>query len=189
SPGSMTFEVQDVPRLAGLAHRRGCVVLMDNTWATPLFFRPFEHGVDVSIQAATKYIVGHSDALLGAVVVREAAIEERLRTAWAELGQTAGPDECYLALRGLRTLDVRMRRHHENALEVARWLSARPEVRRVLPPALETCPGHAFWKRDYSGASGLFGIELQPFGANAICAMVDGLEVFGIGAGWGGCES
>jgi cysteine-S-conjugate beta-lyase len=189
SPGSMTFEVQDVPRLADLAHKHRCIVLTDNTWATPLFFRPFKHGVDISIQAATKYIVGHSDALLGAVVVGDRAVEDRVRTAWAELGQTAGPDECYLALRGLRTLDVRMRRHNENALHIAEWLSTRPEVQRVLYPALESCPGHVFWKRDYLGASGLLGVELRPYSAPAISSMVDGLELFGIGAGWGGCES
>lgn len=189
SPGSMTFEVQEVPLLADLAHRHGCIVLMDNTWATPLFFRPFEHGVDISIHAATKYIVGHSDALMGVVVAGERSVEERVRTAWAELGQTAGPEECYLALRGLRTLDLRMRRHYDSALRVAAWLASRREVECVLYPALASSPGYALWKRDYLGASGLFGVELRPYPAHAVASMVDGLRLFGIGASWGGCES
>ena len=162
---------------------------MDNTWATPLFFRPFEHGVDISIHSATKYIAGHSDALMGVVIAGERPLEERVRTAWAELGQTAGPDECYLALRGLRTLDVRLRRHYDSALRVAEWLASRPEVERVLYPALESSPGHALWRRDFLGASGLFGVEFGPCPARAVANMVDKLQLFGIGASWGGCES
>ncbi len=161
SPGSVTFEVQDVPAIAAAAHRAGLVVLFDNTWASPLYFKPFAHGVDVSIQAATKYIVGHADAMLGMVVTREEHYEALRRTA-VQLGHSAAPDDVYLALRGLRTLSLRMARHHKNALEVATWLQNRPEVARVLYPALPSDPGHALWRRDFTGASGLFGVALGP---------------------------
>jgi cystathionine beta-lyase len=188
SPGSQTFEVQDVPAIAEAAHEAGCVVLMDNTWASPHLFKPFAHGVDVSIQAATKYIVGHSDAMMGVITTTE-AVHERVRAAAFDLGASAGPDDVYLALRGLRTLAVRLERHMRNALKVAEWLAQRPEVDRVLYPALPGDPGHALWRRDFLGASGLFGVVLAPAPKAAVAAMLDGLELFAMGYSWGGYES
>jgi cystathionine beta-lyase len=164
------------------------VVLFDNTWASPLYFKPFAHGVDVSIQAATKYIVGHADAMLGIVVSREEHYEALRRTA-VQLGHSAAPDDVYLALRGLRTLSLRMARHHKNALEVATWIQNRPEVARVLYPALPGDPGHALWRRDFTGASGLFGVALGPCPKEAVTAMLDGFELFSMGVSWGGFES
>src|SRR5579859_3025413 len=188
SPGSLTFEVQDIPAIADVAHRHGAIVMMDNTWASPYLFRSFEHGVDVSIHAATKYIGGHSDVMLGAVVTNE---ENWLpvRTMAADLGHCAGPDDVYLALRGLRTMSVRLERQQKNALTVARWLQTRPEVSRVLYPALPEDPGHALWKRDFLGAASLFGVVLRPAAQEAVYAMIDALDLFGIGASWGGFES
>lgn len=188
APGSQTFEMQDIPAIAEAAHVRNAWVLMDNTWATPLYFKPFEHGVDVSIQAATKYIVGHADAMLGAITANERAAA-KIDAAHTDLGLCPGPEDCYLALRGLRTLGVRLERHWASALEMARWLSERPEVRRVLHPALPDDPGHAIWKRDFTGASGLFSIVLNPVSEAAVTAMLDGLELFGMGYSWGGFES
>ena len=188
APGSLTFEMQDVPAIAAAAHARGAMVLMDNTWATPVFFKPFAHGVDVSIHAATKYIVGHSDAMLGVVTTTEAAFEA-VRDAADTIGVCAGPDDVYLATRGIRTMPVRLRQHQANALALARWLQARPEVSRVLYPALPDDPGHALWKRDFTGASGLFGVVLRPASEAAVAAMLDGLRLFGMGASWGGYES
>ena len=188
SPGSLTFEVQDVPAIAAAAHEAGAKVLMDNTWASPYLFRSFEHGVDVSIHAATKYIVGHSDVMLGAVITNE-EMYLPVRTMAADLGHCAGPDDAYFALRGLRTLSVRLERHEKNALAVARWLQTRPEVSRVLYPALPEDPGHALWKRDFLGASGLFGVVLKPAPKAAVYAMIDALDLFGIGSSWGGFES
>jgi len=189
SPGSLTFEVQDIPAIAEAAHAAGAVVLMDNTWSAGYFFRPFEHGVDVSIQAATKFLVGHSDAMLGVATAANAAIWQRLKETAVELGTCAGPDDCYLGLRGLRTLAVRMRRHQETGLKLAHWLKARPEVDRVLHPALPDCPGHALWKRDFTGACGLFSIVLKTKSKEALAAMLDGLEVLAMGYSWGGYES
>jgi cystathionine beta-lyase len=188
SPGSITFEVQDVPAIAEAAHRAGLVVLFDNTWASPLNFKPFTHGVDVSIHAATKYIVGHSDAMLGMIVSREAHYDTLRRTA-IDLGHSAAPDDVYLALRGLRTMAVRLARHQESALVVATWLQGRPEVARVFYPALPGDPGHALWRRDFTGASGLFGVELTPCTKAAVAAMLDGLDLFALGVSWGGFES
>ncbi len=188
SPGSHTFEVQDVPGIAAAAHARDCTVILDNTWASPLFFRPFEHGVDVSIQAATKYVSGHSDVMLGAITTTEETHVVVRKTAQA-LGATVGPDDLYLGLRGLRTLDVRLRRHMESGLALARWLADRPEVERVLHPGLEGDPGHALWRRDFLGASGLFGMILRPAPPAAYDAFLDGLELFGMGYSWGGFES
>jgi cystathionine beta-lyase len=188
APGSLTFEMQDVPAIARAAHAGGAVVMMDNTWATPLYFKPLAHGVDISIQAATKYIGGHSDLLMGTT----AATEEhypRLRRGMQDLGCYVSPDDCYLALRGLRTLSVRLERHQANALKLATWLRHRPEVERVLYPALPDDPGHAIWRRDFQGAAGLFGILLKPCPENAWHALVEGLELFGLGASWGGYES
>jgi cystathionine beta-lyase len=189
SPGSHTFEVQDVPALAAVAHARGAKVLMDNTWGIH-FFQPFRHGVDVSIQALTKYVVGHSDVLLGAVTTNSGADWTRLRSAALELGQYASPDDCWLALRGVRTLAVRLERQMRSGLEVAQWLATRPEVKLVLHPALPDSPGHALWRRDFTGACSLFGVVLQPeFRPDAVDAMAESLELFGMGASWGGYES
>ena len=188
APGSLTFEMQDIPAIAQAAHARGAVVLADNTWGTPYFFRSFEHGVDVSIHAATKYISGHSDVMLGLVVTNERCWLPVRRTI-AEYGFIASPDDCYLALRGFRTIGVRMRRQMESALTVARWLEKRPEVQRVIYPALETDPGHAIWQRDFEGAASLFACVLQPAGDASVAAFVDALQLFGIGSSWGGFES
>ena len=188
SPGSLTFEIQDVPAICAVARARGIVTMIDNTWATPLYCKPLALGVDVSIQAATKYVVGHSDAMLGAITVNESAWS-RLRSTHYELGHSAAPDDVYLAQRGLRTMAVRLARHWETGLRLAEWIGRQPEVERVLHPALPGDPGHALWKRDFTGASGLFGIVLKPVGAKAFAALVDGLELFGLGASWGGFES
>ena len=188
SPGSLTFEVQDIPAIAAAAQARGAVVIMDNTWSGGLYFQPFERGIDVSVQAATKYIVGHSDAMLGTIT----AIEElatKIKTTANGLGYCAGPDDCYLGLRGLRTISPRMARHQETALTLAHWLAARPEVARVLHPAFPNCPGHEFWKRDFSGSSGLFGVVLEDYPKAAVEAMLDGMELFAMGFSWGGYES
>jgi cystathionine beta-lyase len=189
SPGSHTFEVQDVPALAKVAHAHGAKVLMDNTWGIH-HFQPFEHGVDVSIQALTKYVVGHSDVLLGSIVTNSDEDWERVRGAALTLGMYASPDDCWLALRGLRTMAVRMERQMQSALEVAKWLQGRPEVAQVLHPGLPGAPGHEIWKRDFTGACSLFGLVLQPgFSQAAAHAMTNSLELFGIGASWGGYES
>jgi cystathionine beta-lyase len=188
SPGSLTFEVQDVPAIVEAAHRKGCLVVMDNTWASPLFFKPFAHGVDVSIQAATKYIGGHSDLMMGIVTCTE-ALYEQVRQGAMELATASAPDDCYLALRGLRTLATRLERHQRSGLEIAEWLRGRPEVAAVLHPALPDDPGHALWRRDFLGASGLFGFVLRPCSRGALAAMLDGMELHGMGYSWGGYES
>jgi len=188
SPGSLTFEVQDIPALVAAAHARGARVVLDNTWATPLGFRAFDHGVDVSVHAATKYIGGHSDVLLGAIVA-SAETFPTLHRLWTDMGVTASPDDCFLGLRGLRTLGVRLQRHAASARDVATWLAQRPEVREVLYPALPGNRGHALWKRDFRGASGLFGVVLQPVDAVRIAKMLDGMRLFGLGWSWGGFES
>ncbi|MEE8560238.1 MAG: cystathionine beta-lyase [Alphaproteobacteria bacterium] len=188
SPGSLTFEVQDVPAIAEAAHARGAVLILDNSWATPLYFEAFQHGVDISIQAATKYLVGHSDAMLGVIVTSKEAFK-KVRTAAAVVGACPGPDECYLALRGLRTLAVRLDRHQQAGLEIARWLKGRKEVARILHPAFAECPGHEIWKRDFTGASGVFGVILKDYPKRAVAAMLDGMELFAMGYSWGGYES
>lgn len=188
APGSLTFEMQDVPAIVAAARRAKVATAMDNTWATPLFFRPLAHGVDVSILSATKYIAGHSDLMMG-LITTTAATYATVRRAVEDFGGSAAPDDCYLALRGLRTLSVRLERHQRNALTLARWLQQQPEVARVLHPALPEDPGHALWKRDFAGASGLFAIELAPAPDAAVAAMLDGLELFGMGYSWGGFES
>ncbi len=188
SPGSLTFEMQDIPAIAAAAHARGIPVAADNTWATPYYFRPFEKGIDISIHSATKYIVGHADVILGTI----GATEEHWRTirqTAADYGYAVSPDDCYLALRGLRTLAPRLRQQMQNALVVARWLEQRPEVARVLYPALESDPGHSIWKRDMSGAASLFSIELRPVPEAAVKAAINSLCYFGHGASWGGFES
>ena len=188
SPGSFTFEVQDVPAIAAAAHARGIAVIMDNTWATPLHFNALAHGVDLSVQAVTKYVSGHSDVLMGSVTAN-AAFKDRLVDTHGTLGLCASGDEAYLAARGLRTLAVRLKRHQESATEIAAWLKTRDEVARVLYPPLHDDPGHALWKRDFTGACGLFSIVLHPVSEKALNAMVDGLEHFGLGYSWGGFES
>lgn len=188
SPGSQTFEMQDIPAIAAAAHARDLWVLADNTWATPLFCKPLALGADVSIQAATKYIVGHADAMLGAVT-GNARAARHLEYAKEALGTCPGSEETYLGLRGLRTLDVRLERHQKSALAVAEWLAGRREVDRVLYPALPNDPGHALWKRDYTGASGLFSVVLKPISETSLAAFLDGLELFGMGYSWGGYES
>ena len=188
SPGSQTFEVQDIPAIAKAAHEAGAVLILDNTWATPLFFKSFAHGADVSIHAATKYIVGHADAMLGAVTATEAASRAIVKT-HEELGLCPGPEDVYLGLRGLRSLGVRLERHQKSALEMARWLAERPEVARVIHPGLPLDPGHAIWKRDFTGCSGLFSIVLKPVAHDRLAAMLDDLSLFGMGYSWGGFES
>ncbi|MBP1019724.1 cystathionine beta-lyase [Serratia fonticola] len=188
SPNSNTFELQDVAAIARIAHQRGITVIMDNSWATPFFFKPHEHGVDLSIQAGTKYLAGHSHAMLGTVSAT-ARLWPKLKQLHGDLGLCVGPDDIYLALRGLRTLGVRLREHQRNALAIARWLTGREEVQAVLYPALEDCPGHPIWQRDFKGASGLFSIVLRPFPAQAIAAFLNGLRLFGLGYSWGGFES
>jgi cystathionine beta-lyase len=188
SPGSLTFEMQDIPAIAEAAHARGIPVLADNTWATPYFMRPYEKGIDVCIHAATKYIAGHSDVMIGTI----GSTEEHwraIRNTASEYGYTASPDDCYLTLRGLRTLAPRLRHQMAAALEVAGWLQQRPEVSRVLYPALPSDPGHALWKRDMTGAASLFGVELKPAPETAVRAMLNALTYFGHGSSWGGFES
>ena len=188
APGSQTFEMQDIPAVAAAAKQRDIWVLADNTWATPVFCRPLELGADVSIQAATKYIVGHADAMLG-TVTGNAKAARYLEQAKEGLGTCPGSEETYLGLRGLRTLAIRLERHQSSAIKIAEWLRARPEVDRVMHPALPSHPGHALWKRDFKGASGLFGAVLKPVPHKALAAFLDGLELFGMGYSWGGYES
>jgi cystathionine beta-lyase len=188
SPGSLTFEVQDVPAIAEAAHARGAAVLMDNTWATPLYFAAHAHGVDLSIQAGTKYVAGHSDVMIGSVSANE-RWWPRLKETHGNLGLCVGPDDVYLALRGLRTMGVRLERQQQSALAVARFLAGRPEVSRVLHPALEGAPGHALWKRDFRGACGLFAVVLKPASEAGLRAFLDALALFGMGYSWGGFES
>lgn len=188
APGSQSLEMPDVRAIAKVAHGRGAVVIDDNTWATPLYHRSLEQGVDISIQAATKYIGGHSDIMFGTIAANSQTwplVEEAVRA----LGVCVGPDDAFLALRGLRTLAVRLAHHQQSGLEMARWLAARPEVQRVLHPALETDPGHAIWKRDFTGACGLFSIVLQPAPQRAVDALLNALQLFGMGYSWGGFES
>lgn len=188
SPGSLTFEVCDLPAICLAAHSVGAFVLLDNTWASPLYFKPFEHGVDVSIQAATKYIVGHSDALLGVATANERAWP-LLKAGAHDFGQTASPDDLFLALRGLRTLPVRLQRHWSNGVTLARSLEQHPLVTRVMHPALPNDPGHDLWTRDFLGASGLFGIEVNTQDPTVLARLFDNLKLFGIGLSWGGFES
>jgi cysteine-S-conjugate beta-lyase len=189
SPGSLTFEVQDVPAIVAAARLRSLKTMLDNTWAAPLFLKPLALGVDVDIIAATKYIVGHSDAMMGIAVCTEESFLP-VRNAATEMGNHAAPDDCYLALRGLRSAGVRLRQHQKQALALATYLKARPEIERVMYPALPDDPGHALWQRDFSGASGLFGVALKRgTPKQAVDAMLDGYELYGMGASWGGFES
>jgi cystathionine beta-lyase len=189
SPGSHTFEVQDVPAIAAAAHAGGAKVLMDNTWGIH-HFQPFEHGVDVSIQAATKYLAGHSDVLIGSITVNNEDDWQTLHAGARQLGQLSSPDDCWLTLRGIRTMGVRLTAQMEAAMQVAHWLRKRPEVAQVLHPGLPGAPGHEIWKRDFTGSCSLFGVEFKPsFSAEATHAFCEALELFGIGASWGGFES
>ncbi|MGO4524082.1 cystathionine beta-lyase [Microvirga sp. 2MCAF35] len=188
APGSQSLEMQDIPAIAEVAHRHGAVVLMDNTWATPLLFPPHERGVDMAIEAGTKYLSGGSDLLLGLVSANERCFK-CLRETYDSFAMCPGPEDVFLGLRGLRTMALRLREHEKQALEMARWLEARPEVARVLHPALETYPGHEIWKRDFKGSSGLFSVILKPCSDQALAAMLDGLSLFGMGYSWGGFES
>lgn len=188
SPGSWTFEIQDVPAIVEVARRHDIVTLIDNTWASPLFFKPLALGVDVSIHAATKYIGGHSDLMMGTITMTE-TMDRRLRPAIWETTTASSPDDCALALRGLRTLSVRLERHQQSAIALAKWLEAQPEVEEVIHPALPNHPGHALWRRDFKGASGLFGFILKTAPAEALAAMLDKLSFFGMGYSWGGYES
>jgi len=188
APGSQSLEMQDIPAIAEVAHRHGAVVLMDNTWATPLLFPPHERGVDIAIEAGTKYLSGGSDLLLGMVSANERCFKA-LRDAYDSFAMCPGPEDVFLGLRGLRTMALRLREHEKQALDLARWLQARPEVARVLHPALESYPGHDIWKRDFKGSSGLFSVILKPCSDQALAAMLDGLSLFGMGYSWGGFES
>ena len=188
APGSQSFEMPDIPAIARAAHARGALVIDDNTWATPLFHRSLDQGVDVSIQAATKYIGGHSDIMFGTISANANAWP-MISATIAMLGVCAGPDDVFLALRGMRTLAVRLNQHYRSGVEMARWLASRPEVIRVLHPALESDPGHAIWKRDFTGASGLFSIVLKPAPQKAVDALLDTVKLFGMGFSWGGFES
>jgi cysteine-S-conjugate beta-lyase len=188
APGSQSFEMQDVPAIVAAAHAKDALAVMDNTWATPLYFRALDFGVDLSIQAGTKYIGGHADLMIGMVAANAAAWPQLAKTV-GTLGLCVGPDDIFLALRGLRTLSVRLARHQESGLKIARWMQQRPEVARVLYPALDNDPGHAIWRRDFSGACGLFALVLKPVPDAAIRAFLDALRLFGLGYSWGGYES
>jgi cystathionine beta-lyase len=188
SPGSLTMEVQDVPKISDIAHKHGCIVMLDNTWGAGINFKPFNYGVDVSVQAATKYIVGHSDVMLGTAT----AIEKywpQLRDYSYLMGQCTSPDDLYLALRGIRTLGVRLKQHQQSAIKVAQWLSGRSEVDKILHPAFKSCPGHEFFKRDFTGSNGLFSFTLNCGDRAALTAFLDGLNHFKMGYSWGGFES
>jgi cystathionine beta-lyase len=190
SPGSITLEVQDVPAIVDAAHRVGAMVVLDNTWSAGVYFDAFAHGVDVTMQALTKYVGGHSDLLLGSITVRDKAAYKRLGSTHQLVGCAASPDDCSLALRGMKTLAVRLKALEEAALALARWLAERPEIELVLHPALPSCPGHEFWKRDFTGSAGLFSIVFQrQFSKPQVLRFVDALELFEIGYSWAGVTS
>ena len=189
APGSLTFEMIDISAVAAEAHAAGALVIMDNTWATALLFQPFEHGVDIIVEAGTKYIGGHADIMLGLVTVKTPDQHFAIKSMANAMGNCPGPDDCYLGLRGLRTLSVRMERHQKNAIQIAEWLQGRKEIERVMYPALPNDPGYTIWKRDFNGACGLFGVILKKFSGDAVAAMLDNLELFAMGASWGGYES
>ncbi|WP_184719744.1 cystathionine beta-lyase [Caulobacter sp.] len=189
APGSLTFEMQDIPAIAKAANAKGVITLIDNTWAAGFYFKPLAHGVTISVQALTKYVGGHSDCFMGSATTMDETIGNQLGNAMWDIGWSVSPDDAYQMLRGLRTLAVRLPRHKENGLAVARWLQQRPEVLRVLHPALPDDPGHAIWKRDFTGACGLFGLVLKPCSQRAVHAFLDELKLFGLGFSWGGYES
>lgn len=189
SPGSLTFEVQDIPALAKVAHDGGAKLVVDNTWSGGVYFKPFTHGADVVVQAGTKYLGGHSDCLIGTLTSADEATARLIFQTLLQIGSNVSADDAYLTLRGMRTLSTRMAAHQETALALAKWLVKRPEVAKVLHPALKTCPGHALWKRDFSGASGLFGVILHPISTPALKVFFNSLRHFGMGFSWGGFES
>jgi cysteine-S-conjugate beta-lyase len=189
APGSQTFEMQDIPAIAKVAHARGALVIMDNTWATPLYYDSHKHGVDLSIQAGTKYYAGHSDVLIGTVSARTPEQYKMLRTCWEQLGVFTAPEDCFLTLRGIRTMPLRLKEQEKAGIEIAKWLQKRPEVKRVLHPALKDDPGYKIWKRDFTGASSLFSFILNPASQKAVAAFLEPLSLFGMGASWGGYES
>ena len=189
SPGSLTFEIADAPAIAAAAHARRIHTMLDNTWAAGLYFKPLDHGVDLSVQALSKYVGGHSDVFLGSIAVKDAKVAKRIDDVIEDFGWYVSPDDAYLALRGLRTLPVRLDQHQRSALKVAQWLEQQPEVAQVLYPALPSSPDHALWKRDFTGASGLMGVELKPGSREAAEAFLDALKLFGLGFSWGGFES
>lgn len=189
APGSQTFEMQDIPAIAAAARERGILTMMDNTWASPLYFDSHKLGADISVQAGTKYYAGHSDVLIGTVSGRTPELYRTLRKCWETLGIFVAPEDAFLTLRGMRTLAIRLKEQMPAGIEMAKWLQARPEVARVMHPALPEDPGHAIWKRDFTGASSLFAIELKPVSMKAVAAMLDNLTLFGMGASWGGYES
>lgn len=189
APGSLTFEVQDIPAIAKAAHERDVLVIIDNTWGAGYFFNAFENGCDISVQAATKYIGGHSDVMLGTIALHE-DLYKKVKTYVYGMGYCAAPDDCYLAQRGIRTLPARLAIHQDNGIKMAKWLKERPEVTRILHPAFKDCPGHEIWKRDFSGACGLFSVVLdEKYNNTAVAAMLDGMELFPMGYSWGGYES
>ncbi len=189
APGSLTFEMQDIPAIVKAAHARSAIVIMDNTWAGPLYFKPLAAGVDICVEAATKFIAGHSDLVMGVITARTEELYRRMRAFCVQMGEIASPDDCYMALRGLRTMKVRMETQFAQALELARWLKKRPEVVDVLYPPLEDDPGHALWARDFSGGGSLFSVVLPKVKRKAVAAMLDGYRMFSIGASWGGYDS
>ena len=188
SPGSHTFEIQDIPAITNAAHNKNIKVVMDNTWGSGFFFKPFEHGVDICVQAATKYLVGHSDAMVGTISVSGENIEPVINSVRI-LGYNISPDDAFMALRGMRTLNVRLKRHETNGLKVAQWLGKRKEIDQILHPALSSCPGHDIWKRDFTGSNGLFGVVFKTLSEHALYAFIDGLKLFRLGGSWGGYES
>jgi cystathionine beta-lyase len=188
APGSQTFEMQDIPAIAKAAHDAGALVMIDNTWSGGYYFKPLKYGADISVHAATKYVVGHSDVMMGAIICNEKTYS-RVKS-WAGMfGNFAAPDDVYLTLRGFRTMGVRLPRHFENGVRIAKWLQDRPEVTRVMHPALPNDPGHQIWKRDFTGACGLFGFVVNTEDRKRVAAMLDGMKLFGMGASWGGFES
>ncbi|PZU84177.1 MAG: cystathionine beta-lyase [Chelatococcus sp.] len=189
APGSQTFEMQDIPAIVAAAHARDILVMMDNTWATPLFFDSHRAGVDITVQAGTKYYAGHSDVLIGTISARTPELYKQLRASWEQLGLIIAPEDAFLTLRGMRTMAIRLKEQMPAGLEMARWLQQRPEIARVMHPGLPEDPGHALWKRDFTGCSSLFAIEFAPVSMKALAAMLDGLTLFGMGASWGGYES
>ena len=189
SPGSLTFEVQDIKALARAAHARGAKLIVDNTWSGGYFCKPIALGADVSLQAATKYLVGHADALVGTITSADEQTAKKIFYALLQLGSNVSADDAYLALRGMRTLSARLERHQENANEIIKWLKKRDEVERILQPAQKSCPGHAVWKRDFTGASGLFSVVLKPTPLSALKTFFNAFKLFGIGFSWGGYES
>ncbi len=189
SPSSFTFEIQDIPALTKVCKKRNILTIIDNTWASPLFFKPLDYGVDISTQAATKYLSGHSDVMMGSISVKIDALHQKIRDNAIQFGNNVSPADCYLALRGIRTMSIRLRQHQETALKLVDWLINQPEVDKVLYPAWPKDPGYNIWKRDFTGASGLFGVILRPTTKENVAKLIEGMTHFRIGASWGGYES